>query len=77
MSTAPQLRGSLKKKAPGLRIERELWESGAQIVVGIDEPRRPMHTGGAVEMTATDLAEFFDSGVPDFVSWEKNNTVQS
>ena len=45
MSTAPQLRGSLKKKAPGLRVERELWESGAQIVAGIDEVGRGAWAG--------------------------------
>ncbi len=29
----------------------------------------PMHTGGAVEMSQADLAEFFTDGVPDFVAW--------
>ena len=37
MTTAPTLRRSLKGKAPGLRVERGLWESGAEVVVGIDE----------------------------------------
>ncbi len=36
-TTAPTLRGSLKRKAPGLRLERELWERGCEVVVGIDE----------------------------------------
>ena len=36
-STAPTLRGSLKRKAPGLRRERDLWAQGAEVVVGIDE----------------------------------------
>ena len=44
-STAPQLRGSLKKKAPGLRVERELWESGTEIVAGIDEVGRGAWAG--------------------------------
>lgn len=30
----------------------------------------PMHTGGAVEMTAEELAEFFDNGVPSFIGWD-------
>ena len=44
-STAPQLRGALKKKAPGLRVERELWDGGAEIVVGIDEVGRGAWAG--------------------------------
>ena len=38
-STAPQLRRSIKGKAPGLRFERELWEQGCEFVAGIDVPR--------------------------------------
>ena len=45
MATAPQLRGALKGKAPGLRLERELWESGADVVVGIDEVGRGSWAG--------------------------------
>lgn len=38
MATAvPKLRKALKKTSPGLRIERELWADGCDIVVGIDE----------------------------------------
>ncbi|MEM9465383.1 MAG: ribonuclease HII [Actinomycetota bacterium] len=44
-ATAPQLRGSLKKKAPGLRVERELWEHGAAVVAGIDEVGRGAWAG--------------------------------
>ena len=43
--TAPPLRGSLKKKPPGLRIERELWRSGADVVAGIDEVGRGAWAG--------------------------------
>ncbi|MGI9600942.1 MAG: ribonuclease HII, partial [Acidimicrobiales bacterium] len=35
--TAPPLRSSLKRKSPGLRIERALWDQGHETVVGIDE----------------------------------------
>jgi len=35
--SAPTLRPSLKRKAPGLRLEQELWERGCDVVVGIDE----------------------------------------
>ncbi len=38
MTTAvPKLRKALKKSSPGLRIERELWDDGCDLVVGIDE----------------------------------------
>lgn len=30
----------------------------------------PMHTGGAVEMSAEELAEFFDDGTPRFIGWD-------
>ena len=35
--TARQLRGAVKRKAPGTRIERELWDAGNEIVAGIDD----------------------------------------
>ncbi len=38
MSTsAPKLRKAIKAKAPGLRVERSLWDGGYDVVVGIDE----------------------------------------
>lgn len=43
--TARQLRGAVKHKAPGTRIERELWESGCRIVAGIDEVGRGAWAG--------------------------------
>ena len=43
--TAPQLRGALKKKPPGLRVERELWAEGAEVVAGIDEVGRGAWAG--------------------------------
>lgn len=45
MVTAPPLRSAIKHKAPGLRLERELWHSGASIVVGIDEVGRGSWAG--------------------------------
>lgn len=52
-STVPKLRKALKAQAPGLAEERELWEAGHRIVVGIDEVGRgswagPLTIGAAV-----------------------------
>ncbi len=35
--SVPKLRKALKKSSPGLRIERQLWQEGRDVVVGIDE----------------------------------------
>ena len=43
--TARPLRGAVKRKAPGTRIERELWDSGCDIVAGIDEVGRGAWAG--------------------------------
>ncbi len=42
---ATTLRPSLKRKAPGTRHERTLWEAGNDIVVGIDEVGRGAWAG--------------------------------
>ena len=42
---AGTLRPSLKRKAPGTRHERELWEAGHDVVVGIDEVGRGAWAG--------------------------------
>ena len=52
-ATAPQLRKALKRKAPGLGVERALWNEGHEVVVGIDEVGRgswagPLTIGAAV-----------------------------
>ena len=52
-TTVRQLRGSLKKSSPGLRHERELWESGVGYVAGMDEVGKgawagPLTVGAAV-----------------------------
>lgn len=52
-STAPQLRKVLKRRAPGLAVERELWAQGHEVVVGVDEVGRgswagPLTIGAAV-----------------------------
>lgn len=39
------LRPSLKRKAPGTRNERDLWEAGHDVVVGIDEVGRGAWAG--------------------------------
>ncbi len=52
-ATVPKLRKALKTKAPGLATERELWEAGHEVVVGVDEVGRgawagPLTIGAAV-----------------------------
>lgn len=49
----PTLRPSLKRKAPGLTVERRLWDAGYDVVVGMDEVGRgawagPISVGAAV-----------------------------
>lgn len=39
------LREAIKGKAPGLRVERDLWEQGAELVAGIDEVGRGSWAG--------------------------------
>ncbi|MGI8755324.1 MAG: ribonuclease HII [Acidimicrobiales bacterium] len=51
--TAPVLRKALKRQAPGLSVERELWAEGHDVVVGMDEVGRgswagPLTIGAAV-----------------------------
>ncbi len=41
----PQLRKTLKNKAPSLAFERALWDAGADVVVGIDEVGRGAWAG--------------------------------
>ncbi len=36
-ATVPPLRKALKRKSPGLSYERELWDAGHDVVVGLDE----------------------------------------
>ncbi len=43
-STAPMLRKAIKKKPPGVRIERDHWDRGA-VVAGIDEVGRGSWAG--------------------------------
>lgn len=52
-STPPVLRPSLRRKSPSLSHERALWESGHEVVVGMDEVGRgawagPLTVGAAV-----------------------------
>ncbi len=44
-TTAPRLRPSLRRNSPGLAVERHLWESGTNIVAGIDEVGRGAWAG--------------------------------
>ena len=44
-STAAPLRRALRGRAPGLRVERNLWSSGADVVAGVDEVGRGSWAG--------------------------------
>lgn len=51
--TAPRLRPSLRRRSPGLSVERELWSHDSVVVVGVDEVGRgawagPISVGAAV-----------------------------
>ena len=53
MTIAPKLRPSLKRNSPGLNVEREYWDRGTAVVVGVDEVGRgawagPLTVGAAV-----------------------------
>ena len=44
-STSAPLRRALRGRAPGLRVERSLWEGGAAVVAGVDEVGRGSWAG--------------------------------
>ncbi|CAN5854555.1 ribonuclease HII [soil metagenome] len=51
--TVPRLRTALRAHSPGLEVEHSKWESGADVVVGVDEVGRgawagPLTVGAAV-----------------------------
>jgi ribonuclease HII len=53
IGTVPTLRKALKASAPSLAVERELWDAGHDVVVGMDEVGRgawagPLTVGAAV-----------------------------
>lgn len=65
-TTAPRLRPSLRKAAPGLTVEREMWGRGAAVVVGVDEVGRgswagPLTVGAAVVPTDRRVYKIRDS----------------
>jgi ribonuclease HII len=52
-ATAPKLRKALKNSSPSLAVERGLWETGHDVIVGVDEVGRgawagPLAVGAAV-----------------------------
>ena len=52
-TTVPKLRKAIKRNAPGLTVERELWVDDFTVVVGVDEVGRgawagPLSVGAAV-----------------------------
>jgi ribonuclease HII len=52
-AVVPRLRKAIRARAPHLQIERELWETGSRVVVGVDEVGRgawagPISVGAAV-----------------------------
>ena len=52
-ATVAKLRSATQGRSPSLRLERELWDTGAEVVVGVDEVGRgawagPLSVGAAV-----------------------------
>lgn len=52
-ATVPTLRKAIRRKAPGLAVERRLWDAGLDLVVGVDEVGRgawagPLSVGAAI-----------------------------
>ena len=43
--SSTRLRPSIRSKAPGLAVERELWADGAEIIAGVDEVGRGSWAG--------------------------------
>ena len=43
--TSTRLRPSIRSKAPGLAVERELWAAGADLIAGVDEVGRGSWAG--------------------------------
>ncbi len=65
-STAPRLRPSLVRRAPGLEVERRHWDAGRSVVVGVDEVGRgawagPLTVGAAVVPTDRRVYKIRDS----------------
>lgn len=65
-TTVPKLRTAIKRRAPGLHVERELWNAGRRIVVGVDEVGRgawagPLTVGAAVVPTDRRVYKVRDS----------------
>ena len=44
-TTSAPLRRALRGRAPGLRVERDLWSGGAEVVAGVDEVGRGSWAG--------------------------------
>ena len=64
--TVPKLRSAIKKKPPGLGVERELWDAGSAVVVGVDEVGRgswagPISVGAAVVPSGRRVYKIRDS----------------
>lgn len=65
-TTVPPLRAAIKRKPPGLRAEKALWEEGVGTVVGFDEVGRgawagPITVGAAVVPTDRRVYKIRDS----------------
>lgn len=65
-SSAPPLRRAIKRKAPSLAVEREMWDAGHRTIVGMDEVGRgawagPLSIGAAVLPTDRRVYKVRDS----------------
>ena len=67
-TTVPELRKAIRRRSPGLSVERELWTAEATIVVGVDEVGRgawagPLTVGAAVVPKGRRIYKVRDSKV--------------
>src|SRR5688500_18711224 len=66
VGSVPVLRRAIKSKSPSLATERELWDAGHEVVVGMDEVGRgawagPLTVGAAVIPTDKRVYKIRDS----------------
>ena len=63
-SVVPKLRRALKTSAPSLATERDLWEAGDRVIVGVDEVR---HDEGEVSWVSPIARALLKAEEGDFV----------
>lgn len=74
--TVRRLRGSLKKSSPGLRLERDYWDTGVQFVAGLDEVGKgawagPLTVGAVIAPKDRRIYKVRDSKMLSFAEREE------